>query len=157
MNWQLNLIIMSGNFYINIDKMICRGKKQNEVCFGSKIIPKMASRFYLWFKIFKIKPPLVNPFELIFRNECNINGLDIKDSNWLDQGCLLWRDIAKSHRNITSPSQRCVASSWRIATLLLQWGKLVTVNVFYNHLASNTSDADDDLHDTYTKHVIFSF
>jgi hypothetical protein len=41
--------------------------------------------------------------------------------------------------------------------LLLQWGKLVTVNFFYIHPALDTSDADDDLHDMYTEHVIFSF
>jgi hypothetical protein len=41
--------------------------------------------------------------------------------------------------------------------LLLQWDKLVTVNVFYNHLASDTSDVDDDLYDMYTGHVVYSF
>jgi hypothetical protein len=41
--------------------------------------------------------------------------------------------------------------------LLLQCGKLVIVIFFYIHPASNTSDADDDLHDTYIEHVIFSF
>jgi hypothetical protein len=40
--------------------------------------------------------------------------------------------------------------------LLLQRDKLVTV-IFYIHPASDTSDADDNLHDTYTEHVIFSF
>jgi hypothetical protein len=75
----------------------------------------------------------------------------------LTQRCLLWRDRAKSRRNVTSPSQRRVASLWRIATLLLQWGKLVTVKKNYIHPASDTSDADDDLHDTYTEHVSFSF
>jgi hypothetical protein len=73
------------------------------------------------------------------------------------QHCLLWRDRAKSRRNVMSPSQRRVASLWRIATLLLQWGKLVTVNFFYIHPASDTTDANDDLHDTYTEHVNFSF
>jgi hypothetical protein len=34
-------------------------------------------------------------------------------------------------------------------------GKLVTVNVFYIHPALDTSDADDNLHDTYTEHVFF--
>jgi hypothetical protein len=72
------------------------------------------------------------------------------------QGCLLWRDRAKSRRNVTSPSQRRVASLWRIATLLLQWGKLVTVNCFYIHPALDTSDVDNDLYDTYIEHVIFS-
>jgi hypothetical protein len=41
--------------------------------------------------------------------------------------------------------------------LLLQWGKLVTVKKIYIHPASDTLDVDDDLHDTYTEHVIFSF
>jgi hypothetical protein len=50
-----------------------------------------------------------------------------------------------------------VASLWRIATLLLQWDKLVTVKKIYIHPASDTSDADNDLHDTYTEHVIFNF
>jgi hypothetical protein len=45
------------------------------------------------------------------------------------QRCLLWRDRAKSRRNVMLLSQRRVASLWRIATLLLQWGKLVTVRV----------------------------
>jgi hypothetical protein len=39
--------------------------------------------------------------------------------------------------------------------LLLQWDKLVTVKIFYIHPASDTSDADDDLHDTYTEHTFF--
>jgi hypothetical protein len=39
--------------------------------------------------------------------------------------------------------------------LLLQWRKLVTVKKNYIHPASDTSDADDDLHDTYTEHVSF--
>jgi hypothetical protein len=56
-----------------------------------------------------------------------------------------------------SPSQRHVASLWRIATLLLQWGKLVIVKKIYIYPASDTSDADDDLHDTYTNIVIFPF
>jgi hypothetical protein len=59
------------------------------------------------------------------------------------QRCLLWCDRAKSHRNVKSPSQRRVASLWQIATLLLQWNKLVTINFFYIHLVSNTSDADN--------------
>jgi hypothetical protein len=74
-----------------------------------------------------------------------------------EQRCLLWRDRVKSRRNVTSPSQRRVASLWRIETLLLQWDKLVTVKKIYIYPASDTSDADDDLHDTYTEHVIFSF
>jgi hypothetical protein len=41
--------------------------------------------------------------------------------------------------------------------MLLQWGKLITVKKNYIYSASDTSDADDDLHDTYTEHVIFSF
>jgi hypothetical protein len=73
------------------------------------------------------------------------------------QHCLLWRDRAKLRRNVTSPSQRCVASLWRIVTLLQQWDKLVTVKKIYIHPATDTSDADDDLHDTYTEHVVFSF
>jgi hypothetical protein len=39
--------------------------------------------------------------------------------------------------------------------LLLQWAKLVTVNFFYIHPESDTSNADDDLDDTYTEHVVF--
>jgi hypothetical protein len=79
----------------------------------------------------------------------------------LNQHCLLWRDRAKSRRNVTSPSQRRVVSLWRIATLLLQWDKLVTVKKFYIHPALDTSDANNDLHDNDLHdndlHVVFSF
>jgi hypothetical protein len=67
-------------------------------------------------------------------NECMDIGVRI-NSWWCRsvcccQRCLLWRDRAKSRRNVTSPSQRRVASLWQIATLLLQWGKLFTVIYF---------------------------
>jgi hypothetical protein len=41
--------------------------------------------------------------------------------------------------------------------LLLQWGKLVTINVFYNHPASDKSNVDNDLYDIYIEYVVFSF
>jgi hypothetical protein len=74
-------------------------------------------------------------------------------------GSVVYCDVTEQNRVAMSRHRHNVASRHYDGSrrCCYSWNKLVTVKKIYIYPASDTSDADDDLHDTYTEHVIFSF